>query len=70
MKDSNPFMECSSLLEGFSLSINRDGVTGSTLSGNKVKAYVVVNFLSQVIFIFLLFLGMVIYANEVETKEK
>ena len=32
--------------------------------------YVVVNFLFQVIFIFLLFLGMVIYANEVETKEK
>ena len=35
-----------------------------------MKIYVVVNFLSQVIFIFLLFLGMVIYANEVETKEK
>ena len=35
-----------------------------------VDVYVVVNFLSQVIFIFLLFLGMVIYANEVETKEK
>ena len=34
------------------------------------QIYVVVNFLSQVIFIFLLFLGMVIYANEVETKEK
>ena len=32
--------------------------------------YVVVNFLSQVIFVFLLFLGMVIYANEVKTKEK
>ena len=32
--------------------------------------YVVVNFLFQVIFIFLLFLGMVIYANKVETKEK
>ena len=32
--------------------------------------YVVVNFLFQVIFIFLLFLVMVIYANEVETKEK
>ena len=32
--------------------------------------YVVVNFLFQVIFLFLLFLGMVIYANEVETKEK
>ena len=35
-----------------------------------VYIYVVVNFLFQVIFIFLLFLGMVIYANEVETKEK
>ena len=32
--------------------------------------YVVVNFLSQVIFVFLLFLVMVMYANEVETKEK
>ena len=32
--------------------------------------YVVVNFLSQVIFVFLLFWGMVMYANEVETKEK
>ena len=32
--------------------------------------YVVVNFLSQVIFVFLLFLGMVMYVNEVETKEK
>ena len=31
---------------------------------------VVVNFLSQVIFVFLLFLGMVMYANEIETKEK
>ena len=34
------------------------------------KICVVVNFLSQVIFVFLLFLGMVMYANEVETKEK
>ena len=32
--------------------------------------YVVVNFLSQVIFVFVLFLGMVMYASEVETKEK
>ena len=32
--------------------------------------YDVVTFLSQVIFIFLLFLAMVMYANEVETKEK
>ena len=31
---------------------------------------VVVNFLSQVIFIFPLFLGMVIYANKFKTKEK
>ena len=31
---------------------------------------VVVNFLSQVIFVFLLFGGMIMYANEVETKEK
>ena len=32
---------------------------------------VVVNFyLCQVIFVFLLFLGMVMYANKVETKEK
>ena len=32
--------------------------------------YVVVNFLSRVFFVFLLFLGMLMYANEVETKEK
>ena len=32
--------------------------------------YVVVNFLSQIIFVFLLFLTMAAYANEVETKEK
>ena len=34
------------------------------------NVYVVVNFLSQVIFVFLLFLGMVMYANKVKTKEK
>ena len=32
--------------------------------------YVVVNFSSQVIFVFLFFLGMVMYVNKVETKEK
>ena len=32
--------------------------------------YVVVKFLSQVIFAFLLVLGMVMYANEVKTNEK
>ena len=31
---------------------------------------VVVNFLSQVIIVFLLFCGVVVYANEVEPKEK
>ena len=31
---------------------------------------VVVIYLSQVIFVFLLFLSMVMYANEVQTKEK
>ena len=30
----------------------------------------VCNFLSQVIFVFLLLLGMVMHVNEVETKEK
>ena len=30
----------------------------------------IVNFSSPVIFVFLLFWGMVTYANEVETKEK
>ena len=38
--------------------------------GLYVCVYIVVNFLSQVISILLLFLGMVMYANEVETKEK
>ena len=32
--------------------------------------YVVLNFLSQVIFYLSLFLGMVMCANEVETKDK
>ena len=35
-----------------------------------INVFVVVNFLSQVIFVFLFFLGMIMYANEVETKEK
>ena len=34
------------------------------------NVYVVVNFLSQVIFVFLSCLGTIMYANEVETKEK
>ena len=32
--------------------------------------YVVVDFLSEITFAFFLFLGMLMYANEVETKEK
>ena len=31
---------------------------------------VVVNFLSQVIFVFILFLGMVMYANEIQTIKR
>ena len=34
------------------------------------RIYVAVNFLFQLIFVFPLFLGMVMYANEFETKEK
>ena len=34
------------------------------------KIYVVVNFLFQLIFIFPLFLGMVMYAKQFKTKEK
>ena len=34
-----------------------------------LHVYVVVNFFSQIIFVFLLLLGMVMYTNEVETKE-
>ena len=34
------------------------------------QGYVEVKFLCQIVFVFLLFLGMVMYANEVETKEK
>ena len=36
----------------------------------QVHGYVVVNFLIQLIFIFPLFWGMVMYANEFKTKEK
>ena len=42
----------------------------TSLGDNVTNAYVVVNFLSQVIFVFLLFLVMLMSANEVETKEK
>ena len=37
---------------------------------NLPSAYVVVNFLFQLIFSFPLFWGMVMYANEFKTKEK
>ena len=37
---------------------------------NRINVYVVVNFLSQAIFVFISFLAMEMYANEVETKEK
>ena len=34
-----------------------------------LEVYVVVNFLAQIIFVFLLFWGMVMYVNQVATKE-
>ena len=34
-----------------------------------LEVYVAVNFLAQIIFVFLLFLGMVMYVNQVATKE-
>ena len=37
---------------------------------SRSSVYVVVNFLFQLIFIFPLFWGMVMYANEFKTKEK
>ena len=36
----------------------------------KINVSVAAHFLSWVIFVFVLFLGMVMHANEVETKEK
>jgi len=36
----------------------------------KINVSVAAHFLSQVIFVFVLFLGMVMHANEVETKKK
>ena len=42
---------------------------GHCKKAKKSCVYVVVNFLSQLIFIFLSFLGMVMNANEFETKE-
>ena len=37
---------------------------------NYIYIYVAVNFSSQLILVFLLLLSMVMYANEIETKEK
>ena len=42
----------------------------STILDYLYYIYVVVNFLFQLIFIFPLFWGMVMYANEFKTKEK
>ena len=41
-----------------------------TLSGIQCNVDVVVNFLFQLIFIFPMFFGVVMYANEFRTKEK
>ena len=43
---------------------------GASEPAKGTKVYVVVNLLSQLIFVVLLFLVIIMYANEVETKEK
>ena len=43
---------------------------GARKPSSTLSIYVVVNILTQVVFDFLLFLAMVMYTNEVETKEK
>ena len=54
-----------------SLDLSVDGMQLIKVESERVLGvYVVVNFLSQVIFVSLLFLGMLMYVNEVETKEK
>ena len=66
---------CANYLKKFYSYINQQTTASNTWEASKQKTYahvqfhvhVVVNFLSQVIFVFLLFLGMVMYANEVET---
>ena len=50
--------------------IERTSDQGSVHKLLHVFILFVVNFLSQVIFVFLLFVGMVMHANEVKTKEK
>ena len=41
------------------------GILSANFNCKYFSTYVVLNFLSQVIFVFLLILGMVMYANEV-----
>ena len=48
----------------------RCGTKNSLFGSGTRFVYVVVNFLFQLIFIFQLFWGMVMYANEFKTKEK
>ena len=63
--------QCNSLPKGFLLgSLTEHWPSVTTSKWPMTVVYVAVKFLSQVIFLFLLFLGMVMYANEVETKEK
>ena len=46
------------------------GKSVDTTGNITISIYIVVNFSSQVIVLFLLFLAMLMYANGVETKEK
>ena len=71
------FWECIVIFLGFNILRKKQEIQHETPTWGLTRrllvtslGYVVVNLLSQVIFISLLFLGMVMYANEVETKIK
>ena len=65
-------MEESSVLKLslWSYYMNTNEIPDELSHENVNHIFVVVNFLSEVIFSFPLFLSIVMYANEVETKEK
>ena len=64
------WVPCTSLLQHNSLAFLIQGFANPPNNLVYFTPTVVANVLSQVIFAFLLFLGMVIYANEVGTNEK
>ena len=64
------FYDLSSIGNFYSFSVDKIVLTLFGTFMHLIHVYVVVNFLFQLIFIFPLFWGMVMYANEFKTKEK